>query len=56
MTIGPATIQALIAAVAATLAWGILRHFFPQHEWVRMLAFGAVLALVLLVGPLVRLP
>ena len=56
MTIGPATIQALIAAVAATIAWGIFKHFFPQHEWARILAFGVVLALVMLVGPLVRLP
>lgn len=55
MTLGPATLQALIAAVLATLVWwGAQRLGAPA--WASQLLFGLVLVLVLLVGPLVRLP
>ena len=56
MTFGPVTWVALAVAVLATIAWALCKHFFPEREWVRILAFGACLALGIALGPLVRLP
>lgn len=55
MTFGPATAQALIAAVLATLVWWVAKRL-NAPEWLCLLLFGVVLALCILVGPLVRLP
>ena len=56
MTIGPATILAIIAALLATLLWALCNWkptFWPA---LGMFLFGAALVLVILAGPLVRLP
>ncbi len=55
MTIGPATIMAIIAAVLATLLWWIGKRL-ALPEWLCMFLFGVGLALVILAGPLIRLP
>lgn len=55
MTIGPATILSLIAAVLATLGWWVCGRL-ALPAWVGMLVFGLLLVLVMLAGPLVRLP
>lgn len=55
MTIGPSTIIALIAAALATLGWWVCKKFVLP-DWVGMLVFGLLLVLVMLVGPLIRLP
>lgn len=55
MTIGPATLFALIAAALAALGWWTCRRLLLP-EWAQMLIFALLLALVLLAGPLVRLP
>ena len=55
MTIGPATSLALVASVLATLAW-FLGKRLALPEWVCMLLFGLFLALVVLAGPLIKLP
>lgn len=55
MTVGPAFILALAAAVLATLAWWVGNRL-ALPGWVNMLLFGLVLALVIVAGPLVRLP
>ena len=55
MTIGPATIQALIIAALATLVWWAAGKL-GAPAWLTMLLFGLVLVLGVLVGPLVRLP
>jgi hypothetical protein len=55
MSIGPATIMAIIAAALATLLWWVAaRLALPQ--WVGMFLFGVALALVILAGPLIKLP
>lgn len=55
MTIGPATVMAIIAAALATLLWLLAAKLnFPA--WVGMFLFGVALALVILAGPLIRLP
>lgn len=55
MTVGNATITAFIAAALATLVWYIARRL-GCPDWLVMLLFGLALVLVLLAGPLVRLP
>lgn len=55
MTIGPATVLAIIAAALATLAWWVANKF-GLPAWVGMFLFGLLLVLVMLAGPLVRLP
>jgi len=55
MSIGPATILAIIAAALATLFWwAAARLALPL--WVGMLLFGIGLALVIIAGPLIKLP
>jgi hypothetical protein len=56
MTIGPATILAIIAALLATLLWALCNWkptFWPA---LGMFLFGAALVLVMLAGPLIKLP
>ncbi len=55
MTIGPATIMAIIAAALATLLWWVAGRL-ALPAWLGMFLFGVGLALVILAGPLVRLP
>ena len=55
MTIGPATVLALIAAVLATLVYWIARRL-AAPDWLCLLLFGLFLALVIIAGPVVALP
>jgi len=55
MSVGPATIMALVAAVLATLLWWIGGRL-SLPGWACMLLFGIGLALVILAGPLIKLP
>lgn len=55
MTIGPATIMAIIAAALATLLWWIAARL-ALPTWVGMFLFGIGLAVVILAGPLIQLP
>ena len=55
MTVGSATLLALAAAVLATLAWWIAKRL-AAPDWVAMLVYGLLLALVIIAGPLVKLP
>lgn len=55
MSIGPATIMAIIAAALATLLWWLAARL-SLPAWVGMFLFGVGLALVILAGPLIRLP
>lgn len=55
MTIGPATVLALIAAGLATLVWWIASRL-AAPAWLCMLVFGLLLALVIIAGPLIKLP
>jgi hypothetical protein len=55
MTIGPATLMAIIAAALATLLWWIGKRL-ALAEWLCMLLFGIGLAVVILAGPLIKLP
>lgn len=55
MTVGPATIQGIIAAALATLVWWVVGRL-GGPAWLAMFLFGVVLAVCILVGPLVRLP
>jgi hypothetical protein len=55
MSVGPATIMAIIATVLATLLWWIAARL-SMPAWVCMFLFGMGLAVVILAGPLVRLP
>ena len=54
MTIGPATLLAAIAAALATLVWWLLKSRLP--DWACMFLFGLILVLVMIAGPLLRLP
>jgi len=55
MSIGPATLLAIIAAALATLLWWIAgRVGLPA--WLGMFLFGVALALVVIAGPILRLP
>ncbi len=55
MTMGSATATALAAALLATLGWWIAGRL-SAPAWACQLVFGLLLVLVLLAGPLVRLP
>lgn len=55
MTIGPATILGIIAAALATLVWWIATRL-GAPAWLCQFLFGLLLVLVVLAGPLVRLP
>lgn len=55
MTAGSATLTALAAAVLATLVWWIAGKL-GARDWLALGLFGLVLVLVILAGPLVRLP
>jgi hypothetical protein len=55
MSIGSNTIIALMAALLATLGWYVAGKL-TARGWVAMLVFGVLLVLVLLVGPLIKLP
>ena len=48
MTIGPATLLAVIAAALATLIWWIATRL-QAPAWVGMFLFGLILVLVILV-------
>lgn len=51
MTVGTLTVT---AAIAAALVWWLVRGRLP--DWAALFLFGPVLVLVVLAGPLVRLP
>ena len=55
MTIGPATIVAIIAAALATFGWWVCARL-SLPAWVGMFIFGLLLVLVVVAGPLLRLP
>lgn len=55
MTVGSATFTALAAAVLATLIYWIARRL-GASDWLAVGLFGFFLVLVILAGPLVRLP
>lgn len=55
MTAGPATLTALIATVLATLAYVIVKRV-GGPDWLAMALFGLLLVVVVLAGPLIRLP
>lgn len=55
MSIGPATLMAIIAAALATFLWWVAARL-ALPAWVGMFLFGVALALVILAGPLIRLP
>ncbi len=55
MTIGSATISAIIASALATLIWWIAARL-NAPAWACMFLFGLFLALVIVAGPLIRLP
>lgn len=55
MTIGPATILAIIAAALATLLWWVCGRL-ALPAWLGMFLFGVALVLVMLAGPLIKLP
>lgn len=55
MTIGPASVIALAAAVLATILWVVaIRLGLP--DWLAMFLFAFGLAVVILAGPLIKLP
>ena len=56
MTFGPATLTALGAAILATLLWALCNWRPTFWPTLGMFLFGAALVLVMLVGPLIRLP
>lgn len=55
MSIGPATLIAIAAAALATLLWWIAARL-ALPAWVGMFLFGVGLAVVILAGPLIKLP
>lgn len=55
MSIGPATVLAIVASVLATLLWWLAARL-ALPPWVGMFLFGVALALVILAGPLIKLP
>lgn len=55
MTIGPASLLAIIAAALATLAYYVCRRL-ALNEYIGMFLFGFFLVLVMLAGPLITLP
>lgn len=55
MTIGPASLLAIIAAALATLVFYACRKL-GANEYVTMFLYGVALVLVVLAGPLINLP
>jgi len=55
MIFGALTLIAAAAALLATLVW-LIAGRLGAPAWLCLFLFGAVLALVVLAGPLVRLP
>jgi len=55
MSIGSVTLLAIAAAALATLVWWIASRL-QAAAWLCLFLFGAVLALVIMAGPLIRLP
>lgn len=55
MTIGPATLLGIIAAALATLVWWIASRL-AAPAWLALFLFGLILVVVMLAGPLVKLP
>lgn len=55
MSVGFATILALVASALATLLWWIAGRL-ALPAWACMLLFGIGLAVVMLAGPLIKLP
>ncbi len=55
MSVGPATILGILAAALATLVWWLCARL-AAPAWLGMFLFGAILVIVILAGPLVRLP
>ncbi len=55
VTIGPATVLAIIAAALGTLLWWVAARL-ALPAWVGMFLFGIGLAVVMIAGPLIRLP
>jgi hypothetical protein len=55
MSVGPATLLAIVAAALATLLWWLAARL-ALPAWVGMFLFGVALAVVVLAGPLIRLP
>ena len=55
MSIGPATILAIIAAALATFLWWVAGRL-ALPAWLGMFLFGIGLALVIIAGPLIKLP
>lgn len=55
MTAGPATLLAAIAAALATLVWWVAKRL-GAPDWLGLFLLGFILVLVVLAGPLVRLP
>ncbi len=55
MSVGPVTLIVLGAAALATLLWAVAVRL-GWRPWIGMFLFGAALVLVILAGPLVRLP
>ena len=55
MSIGSVTLLAIAAAALATLVWWIASRL-SAPDWVCMFVYGVALALVIMAGPLIRLP
>ena len=55
MSIGSLTLLAAAAAALAVLAWWIATRL-GAPSWLCLFVYGLLLALVLLAGPLIRLP
>jgi len=55
MSIGSVTLLAIAAAALATLVWWIASRL-SAPAWVCMFVYGVALALVIMAGPLIRLP
>ena len=55
MTVGSATVSAIIASALATLIWWIAARL-NAPAWACMFLFGLFLALVIVAGPLIKLP
>jgi uncharacterized membrane protein YczE len=56
MTFGPASILAIVAAVLATLVWWLISNRPGLTPTLATFLFGFFLALVILAGPLIKLP
>jgi len=55
MTFGSATLTGIVAAALATLLWWLCARF-GLPAWLGMFLFGVALVVVMLAGPLIRLP